>query len=52
MPQKAAGMRQDPPVSVPSPAAAIPSATATAVPDELPPGMRREARSQGLDGVP
>ena len=33
-------MRQEPPVSVPRPAAAMPSATATAVPEELPPGMR------------
>ena len=52
MPQKAAGMRHDPPVSVPSPAAAIPSATATAVPEELPPGILLDARSQGLEGVP
>ena len=52
MPQNAAGMRHDPPVSVPSPAATMPSATATAVPEELPPGMRRAARSHGLSGVP
>ena len=52
MPQNAAGMRQEPPVSVPSPAAAMPSATATAVPEELPPGMRLDARSHGLVGVP
>ena len=45
-------MRQEPPVSVPSPATAMPSATATAVPDELPPGMRPAARSQGDSGVP
>ena len=30
----------------------MPSAMATAVPDELPPGMRFDARSQGLVGVP
>ena len=27
-------------------------ATATAVPDELPPGMRRAVRSHGLSGAP
>ena len=41
----------EPPVSVPSATTAIPSATATAAPEEVPPGMRR-ARSQGASGVP
>ena len=38
MPQNAAGMRQDPPVSVPSATTAMPSATDTAAPLLLPPG--------------
>ncbi len=50
--QKAAGIRHEPPVSVPSPTGAMPSATATADPDEDPPGIRPVARSQGLSGVP
>ncbi len=45
-------MRQDPPVSVPSAASAMPSATDTAAPEELPPGMRPVSRSHGLRGVP
>ena len=52
MPQSAAGMRQEPPVSLPSATTAMPSATATPEPEELPPGMRLAARSQGLRGVP
>ncbi len=52
MPHNAAGTRQDPPVSVPSAANAMPSATDTAAPEELPPGIRRVARSHGLAGVP
>ena len=52
MPQNAAGMRQDPPVSDPIVAAAIPSATLTAPPEVEPPGMRPAARSQGAAGVP
>lgn len=39
-PFQAAGMRTEPPVSVPAPAAARPSATATAVPELDPPGAR------------
>src|SRR3954454_1029075 len=40
MPQNAAGIRIDPPVSLPSASAAPPVATATALPPEEPPGMR------------
>ncbi len=46
MPQNAAGWRIEPPVSVPSPPAARPAATAAAGPPDEPPGTR--ARSQGL----
>jgi hypothetical protein len=38
MPQKAAGWRIEPPVSVPVAASAIRAATAAAEPPELPPG--------------
>src|SRR5215472_18509828 len=38
MPPNAAGMRQEPPVSVPRPTIAMPSETDTAVPEELPSG--------------
>src|SRR5579863_3561020 len=51
-PQKAAGMRHDPPVSVPIVAGVMPSATATAPPEVEPPGIWARARSQGLEGVP
>ena len=51
MPLKAAGMRHDPPVSVPSVTAAMPSATDTADPEDDPPGMRPVSRSHGLRGV-
>ncbi len=51
-PLNAAGMRTEPPVSVPIPASAMPSATETPAPAEEPPGMRRVLRSQGLAGVP
>ena len=51
-PQNAAGIRQEPPVSVPMPANAIRSATDTAAPEEDPPGIRFAGRSQGLRGVP
>ena len=50
MPHNAAGMRTEPPVSVPSAATAMPSATDTAAPDDEPPGTR--LRSAGLPGVP
>src|SRR5579863_723063 len=49
-PQQAAGMRIDPPVSVPNATSASPVATATADPDDDPPGSRRG--SSGLTGVP
>ena len=50
MPQSAAGMRTEPPMSVPIATMAAPSATETTAPDEEPPGMQR--RSAGLPGVP
>src|SRR5579864_5353177 len=50
MPQQAAGIRIDPPVSDPSATSASPAATATAEPLEDPPGIR--AGSSGLIGVP
>ena len=40
MPFSAAGMRTEPPVSVPRPAAAMRAAMALAVPPEEPPAMR------------
>lgn len=43
-PHIAAGMRQEPPVSVPMAAAAMPSVTDTAAPEEEPPGMRLTSR--------
>jgi hypothetical protein len=45
-------MRHDPPVSVPSVALAMPSATDTAPPEVDPPEMRRSARCHGDSGVP
>src|SRR5947207_15307192 len=50
MPQKAAGMRTEPPVSVPIATTAWPSPTETAAPEDEPPGISR--RSCGLPGVP
>ena len=50
MPQQAAGIRTEPPVSVPSATSACPVATATAEPLDEPPGTRRG--SSGLGGVP
>ena len=50
MPQPAAGLRTEPPVSVPSAATAMRSATETAAPADEPPGTR--LRSAGLPGVP
>ena len=50
MPHSAAGMRVEPPVSVPIAISHMPSATATAPPEVEPPGTR--ARSNGLPGVP
>src|SRR5271169_2225447 len=52
MPQKAAGVRHDPPVSVPSVAGVLPSGRLTAPPEVEPPGIWPRARSQGLDGFP
>ena len=45
IPQSAAGIRHEPPVSVPSPAAAMPSVTETTAPDDEPPGIRAALRS-------
>ena len=49
-PHSAAGIRTEPPVSVPIATAAMPSATETGAPAEEPPGIR--LRSWGLPGVP
>ena len=49
-PHSAAGMRVEPPVSVPMAISHMPSATATAPPEVEPPGTR--VRSNGLPGVP
>src|SRR6516164_3844641 len=49
-PQHAAGIRMEPPVSVPNETSASPIATATAEPLEDPPGSRRG--SFGFTGVP
>ncbi|MNT15258.1 hypothetical protein D3C72_1503030 [compost metagenome] len=49
-PQNALGMRIEPPVSVPSAATAMPSATLTAPPEVEPPAM--QASSNGVRGVP
>ena len=49
-PHSAAGMRVEPPVSLPTAISHMPSTTATAPPEVEPPGMR--ARSAGLPGVP
>src|SRR5690606_19765648 len=51
-PQKAEGIRMEPPVSVPKAATAMRSATETPAPADEPPGIRRESLSQGLLGVP
>src|SRR5262245_65609538 len=50
MPQRAPGIRHEPPVSVPIAISHMPSAAATAAPDDDPPGTR--FRSAGLPGVP
>ena len=47
MPLKAAGIRQEPPVSVPSAPNAMPSANDTAAPDDEPPGTCPMLRSEG-----
>ena len=51
-PQNAAGTRIEPDVSVPIAHATTPLATATAEPDEEPPGIRSGPRPRGLGGVP
>ena len=50
MPQKEAGPRTEPPVSLPSAKSTSPAATAAAEPDDEPPGTRPGAA--GLTGVP
>ena len=47
MPHSDAGMRMEPPVSLPMPMGTIPAATAAPEPPLEPPGTRR--RSHGLD---
>src|SRR6185437_655151 len=49
-PQIAAGIRVEPPVSLPIEMSHMPSAAATTAPDDEPPGTR--LRSAGLPGVP
>jgi len=51
-PVKQAGMRTDPPVSVPSAKPHSPAAVATAEPLEEPPGIRCVLASHGFHGVP
>ncbi len=51
-PQAEAGIRTDPPVSVPSARSQRPAATATAEPEEDPPGQRCTALSHGFQGAP
>src|SRR5438045_3040911 len=51
-PQQAAGTRTEPAVSVPKATSAMPVATATAEPQDDPPGIRRDQRLSGLCGVP
>lgn len=51
-PQKVAGRRTEPPVSVPMPQGAMRAATRTPVPLLDPPGVRATARSRGFQGVP
>ena len=51
-PHSAAGIRMEPPVSVPMATGAMPSATDTAAPDDEPPGIRRSPGNAGLLGVP
>src|SRR5262245_6566703 len=51
-PQVAAGIRTEPPVSLPSAASQRPAATATAEPEDEPPGARWTLLSQGFQGAP
>ena len=52
MPQNAAGTRIEPDVSVPIAHGTTPAATATAEPDEDPPGASALFRARGFGGVP
>ena len=52
MPFQAAGIRTEPPVSVPMATGARPAATATPEPLDEPPGVRCTFRSHGFRGVP
>src|SRR5476651_2301823 len=52
MPLKAAGIRHEPPVSVPSAPCAMPSTTDTAAPEDEPPGTWPTSRCQEPLGVP
>ena len=52
IPQNAAGTRIEPDVSVPIAHGTTPAATATADPDDEPPGTRATAPERGLAGVP
>jgi hypothetical protein len=49
-PLSAAGMRTEPPVSLPMEISLVPSATDTPAPEDEPPGIRRG--SAALPGVP
>ena len=51
VPVRLAGMRTDPPVSVPRATSAVPSATETPAPLLDPPGARWVARSRGFHGT-
>ena len=52
IPHQDAGIRTEPPVSVPMANGTMRDATATADPEDEPPGVRATAMSQGLTGVP
>src|SRR4051812_14489074 len=52
MPQRLAGMRTEPPVSLPRAAGASAAATATPEPLLEPPGARAVVKSHGFHGVP
>jgi hypothetical protein len=52
MPLKAADTRTEPPVSVPMASGTTPAATATAAPDDEPPGAREPLSSARFTGVP
>jgi hypothetical protein len=52
MPQNAAGILHEPPVSVPKAPKDICSTIEIAAPDDEPPGARPRDLSKGLSGVP